>query len=153
MNTNDAQDELSPAQMLGDSIRLARTKRGITIAQLAEKIGRPREWLNRVELGYSEFGDIKPPSESDLRTIISILGEHLDITGDELVSLGSEAESSFQSFRQNSRSRSRKSGGKQIQAEVIIGEAQIGQSIVDLIGEQHSDAVIRNTGIRSFGSY
>src|SRR4051812_16240843 len=58
--------ETSPAVRLGQYIRNARHSKGLTIAQLAEQIDRPREWLNRIELGHSEFGEHRPPSMADL---------------------------------------------------------------------------------------
>ena len=46
----DAQIMASPAVELGTHIRMSRKQKGLTIAQLASQIGRPREWLNRIEL-------------------------------------------------------------------------------------------------------
>ncbi|MEO7617423.1 MAG: transcriptional regulator [Candidatus Saccharibacteria bacterium] len=148
--TNDTQ---SPSLKLGQAIRSSRKACGWTIAQMAEQIGRPREWLNRIELGHSEYGEHKPANQSDLTSIASVLGEALDIDTEEFLSLGKAAEASFDSLRRNKRGGTYSPAGKFTQAEVIIGEEQIGKAIVDLIKEQHSDAIIRNTGVKGPGSY
>jgi transcriptional regulator with XRE-family HTH domain len=156
MNTihSDTKSEHSAALVLGNAIRAARKKRGLTLAETAERLGRPREWLNRIELGYSEFGETKPPSSSDINQIIDCLGaQSFDSEPGQLLSLGKVAEQDFEATKRRSRSRNRKQIGKPTQAEVIMGEEQVVDAIVDLINEQHSDAIIRNTGIKTQGSY
>ncbi len=154
MNTSqiDTSVHSSAAKQLGMHIRSARKNKGWTIAQLAENIGRPREWQNRVELGYSELGEFGPPSSSDLGAIIGQLAKCFDATPARLHALREEAQNDFSALRNSARKSKRNSGGKLTQAEVIIGEEQISQAIIDLINEQHSDAVIRNTGVRGHGA-
>lgn len=143
----------SAAIILGKEIRQARNDKGWTIAELAERIGRPREWLNRVELGYSEYGEFKPPSAADLKTLIHYLGNSIHSKTNNVLELGLKAEKEYESLKLEYGVRKKSAAGKLTQAEVIIGENQISQAIVDLIKEQHSDAIIRNTGIKSPGSY
>lgn len=152
---NPSQSNTGPASaaaQLGNLIRDGRKAKGWTIARLAEQIGRPREWVNRVELGYGEYGEHKPPSSADLRAIIDCLGSSLGVSGGQLLALGLEAEQQYLSYKQSRRPRPRPAG-KLTQAEIIIGEQAVVGAIIDLIDEQHSDAVIRNTGIRGLGSY
>ncbi len=144
--------DLSPAQMLGAYVRTARKQMQLTINDLAAALGRPREWLNRLELGYSDQGEYKPPSGSDLQTLADLLGSRLPVSSDELQALGLQAEADFNQARQPSRGQ-RANVGKLTQTEVIIGEKQIIQAITNIIKEQYSDAVIRNTGIKGRGSY
>jgi transcriptional regulator with XRE-family HTH domain len=144
--------DTSPASELGDALRQARQKQGLTIAQLAELIGRPREWLNRVELGYSMYGEHRPPTAPDLVNMVQVLSESLTIDASKLEHWRQLAEADFDAAKQSSSPR-RKRAGKVIQAEVIIGEDQICQAIISLINEQHSEAVIRNTGIKGVRSY
>lgn len=155
MNTShyDTNERESAATKLGSAIRQARKKKSWTLIQLAEQIGRPREWLNRLELGYSEYGEHKPPSPADLNTLLECLGDSVKTPREEVLNLGLKAEQDFNSLRRNSRRSNRNPAGKLTQAEVIIGDTNISQAIVDLINEQHSDAVIRNTGIKGHGSY
>ena len=154
MNTDhNSSHSDAPAIILGQYIRNARKKRGLTIADLADRMGRPREWLNRIELGHSEYGGNKPATQSDLSTLIALLGDHMEVGQEEICRLGKAAEEKFDSFRMSTKAKGRNSAGKLTQAEVIIGEEQIGKAIVELIREQHSDAVIRNTGIKGAGSY
>lgn len=143
----------TPAQKIGEAIRSGRKKQRLTIADLSEQIGRPREWLNRVELGYSDFGEHRPPSQSDLGAIYEVIGQNLEINKAELLSLGRRAEGEFETYKLHRRPNKRQSSGKQIQAEVIIGEKAVVDAIINLIEEQHSDAVIRNVGIRGQGNY
>lgn len=150
---DDAGAERTAAVVLGDYIRTARKARGWTISELADKLGRPREWLNRVELGYSEYGEYRPASSADIQTIIQCLEDFLPVSAEQLLALGSKAESDFNAVKLTSRQSRRSPFGKLTQTEVIIGEKQIVQAIVDLIHEQHSDAIIRNTGVKSRGNY
>src|SRR4051812_6253232 len=71
--------ERSPAVILGEHIRTARKERGWTIAELAEKLGRTREWMNRIELGYSEYGDYRPISRAELQSIADCLKDSLEV--------------------------------------------------------------------------
>lgn len=155
MNTsqNSTNESPTPAVRLGLAIRQARKQRGWTIAELAEQLGRPREWLNRIELGYSQEGYHRPPSSSELKMLISLLGDSLEVTPPQLLALGQEAETQFNAWRQSSRPRRSRPSGKLTQAEIIVGEAEIGQAITNLIQEQHSEAVIRNTGVKVLDSY
>lgn len=125
-------------------IREARQAKGWTIAQLAERIGRPREWLNRVELGYGEFGEVRPPNGAPLRQLADCLG----IDQASVVALGTQAEQDYKALFLTSRS-AKTRAGKVIQDEVIVGEAEIYAAAENLINEQHSDALIRTTGIWS----
>lgn len=150
---NDTSRHNSAAKELGDSIREARKRQGLTIAELADRIGRPREWLNRLELGYSEYGIHAPASASDLQNLISVLHQHLHIAPAELLAIGLRAEEDFNLQRHNARSRSRNPIGKLTHIEIIMGEPQVAQAIQDLIAQQHSDAIIRNTGVKNIDSY
>jgi transcriptional regulator with XRE-family HTH domain len=153
MNTSHIDTfETSPAVRLGQYIRIARQSKGLTIAQLAEQVGRPREWLNRIELGHSEFGEHRPPSMADLQSLGSCLKGSLNLPIEHLLELGKQAETEFNAYKSNRRKKT-PSKGKLTQAEIIIGEEAVVKSIIDLIEEQHSDAVIRNIGIRGQGSY
>lgn len=144
--------DVPPAEVLGRALRQARQKQGLTMAQLAEEIGRPREWLNRVELGYSQYGEHRPPSEADLKSLYNILRDHLGTPLPDLLEMREQAQTIFDSFKRNPRRR-RQPNGKLTQAEVIIGEGAIIEAIEGLINEQHSDAVIRNTGVKWLDSY
>jgi transcriptional regulator with XRE-family HTH domain len=146
------ENDVSPAVVLGGQIRAARRARGWTIAELADKLGRPREWLNRVELGYSEQGEYRPASAADIQTMVDLLGDNLELPAGRLAELGRAAEREYMAGKAERRGR-RNAHGKLTQTEIIIGEKQIVAAIVDLINEQHSDAIIRNTGIKSLGNY
>lgn len=143
--TNDDTD--SPARTLGSAIRSARKSSNMTIAQLAEQIGRPREWLNRVELGYGDQGERRPISSADLNSLINILDKSFSTSPVELHKLRDAAELEFDSFNLQSQKNRRKVSGKLIRAEVIIGESQLYKAAANMVSEQYSDAVIRNTGI------
>lgn len=143
----------SPAVILGRYIRQARKRRKLTIAEFAEKLGRQREWLNRVELGYSEYGEYPPVSASDLQTMVDILGEDaFEISQNQLLEHGERANAEYYSVKSQQKEKKRP-GGKLTHTEVIIGEKQIVQAITGLVQEQHSDAIIRNTGIKTRGNY
>jgi transcriptional regulator with XRE-family HTH domain len=150
MNTSHSDTEA--AIELGAAIRKARLKCGLTIADTAAKIGRNREWLNRAELGYSTYGEHRPPSESDVQALYELLSKGFDLTLQELNGLRERAETDFQGLKQNTRPR-RRTSGKLTQTELVIGESNVAQAIVDLINVQHSDAIIRNTGIKVPGTY
>lgn len=62
----NAFDPLKP-QSLGDDLRALRKARGLTLASLAEILGRSVGWLSQVERGKSE------PSISDLRQMAAAL--------------------------------------------------------------------------------
>ncbi|HVS58581.1 MAG TPA: helix-turn-helix domain-containing protein [Candidatus Saccharimonadales bacterium] len=149
----DTPEDTSAAVAFGRKVRQARKAKGWTIAELADKLGRPREWLNRLELGYSEYGEYKPASPADIHMLADCLGDYLDITVEELLDMGAEAQRDFDAVKLHGHTGRRTPFGKLTQTEVIIGERQIVQAIVDLIEEQHSDAIIRNTGIKSPGTY
>lgn len=140
------------AGTLGEKIRQARKKQGWTILEMAEKLGRPREWLNRLELGYSEFGEYRPASLTDIQTIIDLLKNNFEEPASTITKLAAQAESEFNALQTRTTKR-RNTLGKLTQTEVIVGQKQIVQAILDLISEQHSDAIIRNTGIKSLGNY
>lgn len=142
----------SAATRLGMYIREARKQKRCTINDMAAKLGRPREWLNRIELGYSQQGEYKPPSASDVQAIIDLLGSDLTVSAAELQQLQRQAEDDFNQARRPN-SHVRPSVGKLTQTEVIMGQKQIVQAITGLINEQYADAVIRNTGIKGPGSY
>jgi transcriptional regulator with XRE-family HTH domain len=146
MHTSQDGTELSLAKKLGEIIRVARKNRDLTIAQLAEQIGRPREWLNRVELGYSDQGVIAPPSASDLK----VIADKLRLEYSPLIELSNAIKEEYNSTKVT-RSKRRSAVGKLTNAEVIMGETQIYDVIKDIIAEQNSEAVIRNTGIRGIG--
>ncbi|MDB5185143.1 MAG: hypothetical protein JWN38_951 [Candidatus Saccharibacteria bacterium] len=143
----------NPAYALGQILRRARKQKGWTMARLAEHVDRPREWLNRIELGYSTFGEYKPPSASDLQAMISALNDVLDVPVETIFELGEQAVKEFQISRAKSDKAPRQGFGKLTQTEVILGEKQIVQAIVALVNEQYSDAIIRNTGIKGAGGY
>jgi transcriptional regulator with XRE-family HTH domain len=149
----DTGNTRSPAVILGDHIRRARKSRGWTISELADKLGRQREWLNRVELGYSEFGEYKPAALADVHTMIDLLKDNFDVTAEILADLAFRAQQDYDAVKLNVHKNKRSTFGKLTQTEIIVGEKQIVQAILDLIKEQHSDAIIRNTGIKSLGSY
>lgn len=153
MNTDHVQSQTSAAVELGSHIRRARTTKGLTIASLAEQIGRSREWLNRAELGYSEYGEYPPISIADLKVLINRLQQAFTVPESDLIELAEEAQQDFKKHRSITQTKNAKSYGKLSQTEIIIGEDQIVSAIVDLINEQHSDAIIRNTGIKSLGNY
>ena len=138
----------SPAVTLGSKIRLARKATGLTIAQLAEEIGRPREWLNRLELGYSEYGEHRPPSQSEIRVLHRFVHPGSDTEIDDLLELGRLAEAEFHSLRTSEQRPARKTSGRLTQTEVILGEEGIIEAVVNLIHSQEPNSVIRNTGIR-----
>lgn len=146
-------DTLSAAAQLGQILRNARKRKKWTIAQLAEALGRPREWLNRVELGYSEFGEHKPPTEGDMRVLINVMPDISVAERVEMFRLRELSEAEFNKFKLNRNVRPRKTLGKLTQAEVVMGEEAVVDAILDLINQQHSDAVLRNTGIRGQGSF
>jgi transcriptional regulator with XRE-family HTH domain len=150
---NDTESSQSAAVRLGEQIRLARRKRGLTILELAEKVGRTREWLNRVELGYSEYGEYKPASRADVQTMVDCLGDNFAIGTSELFALCDAAQTDYHSYKVTTQQKRRTNFGKLTQTEVIVGEKQIVDAIVDLVHEQHSDAIIRNTGVKSLGNY
>ncbi|HSX14941.1 MAG TPA: helix-turn-helix transcriptional regulator [Candidatus Saccharimonadales bacterium] len=145
-NTNDEAQAESAAEQLGRMLREARKKCGWTIAQLAEKIGRPREWLNRVELGYSDLGVQRPPSPADLESLARYLGSNLRSSLDDLLLLVGKAVADYNSLNPQ-RGDGRRRDGKVIQTEVIMGEAQIYQAMLRMLEEQHSDTILRHTGI------
>lgn len=142
----------SASARLGQALRRARQSQGLTIAAAAEQLGRPREWLNRAELGYSNDGIYRPPSASDLEVLADLFGSGLDLTKDELLELGREAEAEFYALRGGRPGRS-KHLGRVGQVELVIGGEQVNMAISELIAAQHSDAIIRNTGIRNIDSY
>lgn len=142
----------SAAVQLGALIRSARKAAGYTIASLAEKVGRPREWLNRIELGYSELGEYHPASTTDIRVLHRYLEGSFTVSLPELLALTDEAQDEFQRYRSNQQEK-KANHGKLTQTEIIMGEEQIVAAIVDLINLQHSDAIIRNTGIKGHGNY
>lgn len=133
---------------LGTHIRMARKDKGLTIAQLASQIGRPREWLNRVELGYSEYGEHKPANQSELRILLRYIEDTLSVSAEELLRLGKKAEDAYRSTRHRYGRGGRESHGRLTQAEVILGEEEVVEAIVNLIHAQDSQAVLRNTGVR-----
>lgn len=153
MNDTEAKDQSTAAVALGRIIREARKSSGLTIAELASKLDRTREWLNRIELGYSEYGEYRPPSISDLKMIIDLIGGNLSLTDQEFLELGHKTQEEFDSLKLKTTVKKRKSFGKLTQTEVIIGEKQIVQSIIDIIKDQPPDSIIRNTGIKSVGNY
>ncbi len=156
MNTtqNVTNQDKSAAALLGQALRLQRKKRKWTLVQLAEKIGRPREWLNRVELGYSDYGEHRPPSEPDLRSLMGCLWSVEDNNDEmQLLSWRNEAEERFRILARRQSGGGKKAAGKVIRSEVIVGEGQVAQAVTNLIEEQHSDAIIRNTGIKTPGIY
>lgn len=150
---NGTQEREPAAVRLGRMIREGRRSKGCSLVVLSEKIGRPREWLNRVELGYSQHGEYKPPSAGDLQAIINILGDSLIVPAAELLEVGTEAEQEYNQVKRRSTEQNRQPVGKLTQAEVILGEQQIVRAITNLIEEQYSDAIIRNTGVKGAGSY
>lgn len=152
MGENTSSEPLSPVVKLGQFIRTARKRQGLTMAQLADQIGRPREWLNRVELGYSEYGEYKPASQADIQTIYDLLESNFTVSLSRLLELGKLAEEQFYKGKLSQSSTRRAVSGKLTQTEVIVGEKQIVRAIIDLINEQHSDAIIRNTGIKGNGN-
>lgn len=153
MNSGDeVSEKISPAVQLGNLIRQARQKRGWTISALAEKLGRPREWLNRVELGYSEYGEYRPINSTEIQSILKYLKNDLPVKEAELEALQKAAQQEYFMHKSQTRS-SRAAFGKLTHTEIIIGEKQIVDAIVELVKEQHSDAIIRNTGIKSLGNY
>lgn len=138
----------SPAVELGLEIRTARKLKGLTIAQLASQIGRPREWLNRVELGYSEYGEHKPPTQTDLRGIVRYIGDEIAIPIETLMQRGKAVEAEYQSLRHNAGRTGRVTHGRLAHTDIILGEDQVTEAILDLIRSQEPDAVLRNTGVR-----
>lgn len=142
----------SAAVRLGQVLRRARQQQGLTIAAAAEQLGRPREWLNRAELGYSDDGVYRPPSASDLAVLADLLKSGLDTDREDLFELGREAEAEFYALRGGRQVRN-KHLGRVGQVELVIGGEQVNLAISDLIAAQHSDAIIRNTGIRNINSY
>ncbi|SHL36456.1 transcriptional regulator, XRE family with cupin sensor [Roseovarius litoreus] len=62
------QTDVSRAQTLGADLRALRKARGLTLAELADSLGRSVGWLSQVERDLSE------PSISDLRLIAEQLG-------------------------------------------------------------------------------
>jgi len=153
MNTVHDDSNVSAAVRVGREIRSARKRHGWTIAELADRLGRPREWLNRIELGYSEYGEYKPASASDLATMLDMMPDDFTLPASELMTLGRTAEREYQLIRNQTPDANRTSLGKLTQTEVIIGEKQIVRAITELVREQHSDAIIRNTGIKTPNSY
>lgn len=153
MQHNNSQDEVAAAVRLGKVVRAARKQKGCSLAALADKIGRPREWLNRLELGYSQYGEFKPPSSSDLQSIMNVLEDCFAVPEAEVLELGRTAEQEYQQFKRQKRSNGRQQMGKLTQTEVILGEQQIVRAITNLIEEQYSDAIIRNTGVKGAGGY
>jgi transcriptional regulator with XRE-family HTH domain len=79
--------EAPPAGRLGRDLRALRKQRGLTLAALAETLGRSVGWLSQVERGLSEL------SIEDLRGLAKALGVPLSwfLTHDE----GMEAERGF----------------------------------------------------------
>lgn len=143
----------SPSIRLGEYLRQARKSKGYSLVSLAESIGRPREWLNRVELGYSQYGEYKPPTDADLQSLINVLGDSLPVSANIILQLGREAEEEYKRNKRHGQENSHKLKGKITHTEVILGEQQIVHAITSLIEEQYSDAVIRNTGIKGEGGY
>lgn len=60
-------------QTLGADLRALRKTRGLTLAELAERLGRSVGWLSQVERGMSD------PSISDLREMAQMLGVSLSM--------------------------------------------------------------------------
>jgi transcriptional regulator with XRE-family HTH domain len=150
---NISDDNANAAKKLGDAIRSARLNRGWTIAELAEKLGRTREWLNRVELGYCEYGEYKPISVADVNSLIDLLENNFKEEPSTLIKLAEQADEDYRMYKRQQNRSHRSNFGKLTQTEVVIGEKQIVQAILDLIQEQHADAIIRNTGIKPPGHY
>jgi transcriptional regulator with XRE-family HTH domain len=136
-----------PSKQLGALIRIARRARNCTIADLAEQLGRSREWLNRVELGYSEDGTNRPPTASDLQNIIDRIGDGLSVKPAYLMELGAEVERLYDAERITYRKTPRL--GKVARVELVMGADQVAAAITGLLLQQQSDATIRNTGIRT----
>lgn len=152
-NSSQISEPLPAAVQLGQLIREARTAKNCSLVALAEKIGRPREWLNRLELGYSQYGEFKPPSAGDLQAIINVLDDTLTVPAARLLELGTAAELEYQQYKKQGKNNGRQLVGKLTQTEVILGEQQIVKAITNLIEEQYADAIIRNTGIKGPGGY
>lgn len=133
---------------LGTIIRMARKATGLTIAELATQLGRPREWLNRIELGYSEYGEHRPPTQSEIRMLHRYIADGMNVELESVLSIGLKAEEDFHSLRQSENRVSRKTMGRLTQAEVILGEESIVEAIINLIHTQEPDSVLRNTGVR-----
>jgi len=70
---NGMNDALTAADMLARDIRALRRSRGLTIAELALKLGRSIGWISQVERGLSQ------PSIEDLRRLADVFGVPLSI--------------------------------------------------------------------------
>ena len=70
---NGMNDVLTAADMLARDIRALRRSRGLTIAELALKLGRSIGWISQVERGLSQ------PSIEDLRRLADVFGVPLSI--------------------------------------------------------------------------
>jgi transcriptional regulator with XRE-family HTH domain len=147
------EDEPCSAVTLGEHIRDARKRHGWTISEFAERLGRAREWLNRVELGYSEFGEYKPASRVEIEAMFELIGDKMDVTLEWLVAVGDLATAEYLEAKMQTEKAKRTTYGKLTQTEVVVGEKQIVAAIAQLIREQHSEAIIRNTGVKNLGSY
>ena len=66
-------DVLTAADMLARDIRALRRSRGLTIAELALKLGRSIGWISQVERGLSQ------PSIEDLRRLADVFAVPLSI--------------------------------------------------------------------------
>lgn len=152
MNPIDNDNNISSAVSLGLRLRALRKASGMSIAALADQLGRPREWLNRIELGYSEYGEHRPLSQGELSALLQLIRATDMHEREVLIELVADAEKEYVQFKKQT-PKARKSVGKLTQAEVVMGEEAVVDAIVEVIRQQHSDAVIRNTGIRSQGSF
>ncbi|MEM7752979.1 MAG: helix-turn-helix domain-containing protein [Pseudomonadota bacterium] len=59
---------ISPPESLGHDLRVLRKRRGLTLVQVAEDVGRSVGWLSQVERGLSE------PSDVELQSLGRVLG-------------------------------------------------------------------------------
>ena len=143
----------SAAVTLGKYIRSARKLKGWTISEFAEKLGRAREWLNRIELGYSEFGEYKPADRTEAEILADLLGDKLSIGKGKFIALADVVMADYIEVGLKKEKVKRNKFGKLTQTEIIIGEKKIVDAIVDLIEGQATDAIIRNTSIKNLGNY
>ena len=59
---------LAPPESLGDDLRVLRRRRGLTLAEVASRVGRSVGWLSQVERHLSE------PSDEELDALARVLG-------------------------------------------------------------------------------
>jgi transcriptional regulator with XRE-family HTH domain len=155
MNENTAihTDQQNSARAVGAFIRNTRKHHGWTISQFAAKLSRQREWLNRIELGYSEFGEYKPATRAELEAMLDLFEGLTKEKHEWVLAMGDLAMADYYELKLQTDKVKRTSFGKLTQTEIVIGEKQIVAAIADLIRQQDADGIIRNTGVKNLGSY